>query len=198
VARAEAALPEGYKSLLGATDPTASRGIGTPEGRAAMDLIWTQTMPRRLIDVTTGRDMTAALPQIRYPYTGTVSTRQYAASAAKPAKKLIPVGDEASPANMKQIEDVSALTSEPIAAVIAARVASHRFVQVATFGVPANARRTLARFGAVGLPTYARPYQRGGAKYEIVLLGPFQDQAGLQAALSAAQQAGFSDAFYVN
>jgi len=133
-------LPKGYTSLLAENARPAQRGVGTPEGQAAMDLIWTQTMPRRLIDVTTGRDMTAQLPQIIYPYT-TVSTRTYAANTvagSAPRKKRVIV-DPASPLNMKKIEDVSALTATALPKVrpVAAAVrATFPFVQIATFGVP--------------------------------------------------------------
>lgn len=200
---APAALPPGYKSLL--SEPIAQRGVGTAQGQAQMDLIWTQTTPRRLIDVTTGRDVTTQLPQVRYPYTR-VSTKSYVASATpayapvKKRRKRRPVVDEASPANMKKIEDVSALdpsVTPAVAPVVAVTPASHRYIQVATFGVPANATRTRARFSANGLPTVSRALRRSGKTYAIVMLGPFQDQAALQAALGAARGAGFSDAFYV-
>ncbi len=204
VARAQYTMPDGYKSLLTEGNTQARRGVGTPQGQAQMDLIWTQTTPRRLIDATTGRDMTAALPQVQYPYT-TTSTRSYVASAAgsnKPRKKR-PIADEASPLNMTNIEDVSAFAPGAVPAAVTAPVAtvnvaaSHRFVQVATFGVPANASRTMQRFNTSGLPTVSRPITRGGKTYAIVMLGPFQDDATLKAALVHARGAGFSDAFYV-
>ncbi len=195
VTRTQPVLPEGYVSLLSTDQQQARRGVGTPQGQAAMDLIWTQTMPRRLIDTTTGRDMTAALPQIKYPYTTVVSTRTYIPQAA-PVKRR-PVEDEASPLNMKKIEDVSALTGGPVPHSVELTPPSHRYVQVATFGVPANARRTVAKFGAGGFPTYTRPLTRGGKSYEIVLLGPFPSDAQLKDALTQVRRAGFSDAFFV-
>ncbi|MFT4716497.1 MAG: hypothetical protein ACI861_001088 [Paracoccaceae bacterium] len=197
-------LPKGYKSLL-KTETTPRRGVGSAQGQAQMDLIWTQTTPRRLIDVTTGRDVTTQLPKVVYPYT-TASTRTYAASTPKAAatpikrRKKLPV-DEASPANMEKIEDVSALdptvTATPKILVAATVPATHRFVQVATFGVPANASRTLQRFNASGLPVVSRPFKRGGKTYAIVMLGPFADDGALKSALVSARSAGFSDAFYV-
>ncbi len=212
--------PPGYVSLL--AQPQPRRGIGTPQGQAQMDLIWTQTVPRRLIDVTTGRDVTATYPQIRYPYTTVASTRAYLpsgalleanAAAPKPHRAKAPVrrkkhphpDDEASPANMKlsKIEDTVApaatapLPAEAKEAAEAAPGAAYRFIQVATFGVPANARRTLARFSSSGLPTTSRPLSRGGKTYAVVMLGPFRDDAALRSALAEARRAGFSDAFYV-
>ena len=206
VARAQAVVPEGYQSLLKSEFQPAQRGVGSAQGQAQMDLIWTQTMPRKLIDVRTGQDVTAALPQVRYPYT-TVSTRVYtpatpAYTPTKTRKKKRPL-DEASPANMLKIEDVSALDpsiqsfATPEISVKAGKPASHRFVQVATFGVPANASRTIQKFSASGVPAVSKPLNRGGKTYAIVMLGPFADDAALKAALATARRAGFSDAFYV-
>lgn len=212
-------LPPGYKSLLPAEFNPAYRGRGTAAGEAAMDLLWTQTMPRRLIDVTTGRDMTRQLAQIHYPYTSVVrvSTRSYVPANSSrvhrsyvPRKKRI-LKDEAAPYNMKKfhkVSDVSAFdpsvgrdvarkTTSPKAAAKAPTGTSARFIQVATFGVPANATRTLSRFRAKGLPTLSRPLRRAGRSYDIVLLGPFADQSGLNAGLQSARRAGFSDAFLV-
>lgn len=223
VARATAyALPEGYMSLLDAGNPKARRGIGAAQGQVQMDLVWTQTVPRRLIDAYTGRDVTAQLPKIRYPYT-TASSRAYSASSAtlvapvkQTRKKKRPAHDAASPSNMKNIKDVSALTIAPIESATAPKIApkvtakpiakpvtaplklaSHRFIQVATFGVPSNASRTVSKFNANGLPTTTRALKRGGKTYAIVLLGPFKEDAVLKSALLKARGAGFSDAFLV-
>lgn len=194
-------VPAGYKSLLPVDYAPQTRGHGTAEGKVAMDLLWTQTMPRRLIDVTTGRDVTATYPAIRYPYT-TVSSRSYASAGETPTTsrrtKTGAKPDEASPTNMKRITkivDTVADFSDDEPQDVA--TPKGRFIQVATFGVPANAERTLAKFGQAGLPAQARALRRGGKDYQIVVLGPFHDQSGLGGALAAARQAGFSDAFYV-
>jgi len=201
-------VPAGYKSLLTAANDASRSGVGTSRGQAAMDLIWTQTMPRRLIDVTTGSDVTTKYTQIRYPYTSArVSTRSYVpAGSARlvhgPRRKRL-IKDPAAPSNMtgfSKISDVSA--SDPGVSRIAAKGASGkprtgRFIQVATFGVPANATRTMARFRLKGMPTASRGLRLRGKSYDIVLLGPFADEAGVRAALNSAVRAGFSDAFLV-
>jgi len=211
-----AALPKGYTSLLTEDYNPTSRG-GTQTGNEAMRLIWTDTMPRRLIDTYTGQDVTAANPKIRYPYTTAVSTKAYLPNGAvmtststvkaTTTTRKKKVEDEASPENMverlnpdeiKNIETVMAEADAPAKKVVsAADPGLGAFVQVATFGVPSNATRTMARFDAAGLPVTARPLTRGGKAYQIILLGPFRDQAALSAGLSAARQAGFSDAFKV-
>jgi len=196
--RAAVVVPEGYKSLISVNSQPAMRGHGTAQGEAAMYLIWTQTTPRRLIDVTTGRDVTAQYPNIVYPYTS-LSTRSYVSanagySTTRTTTRVIT--DEASPVNMKRIkkiEDTSAAYEVEVPSPVVATGGT--FVQVATFGVPANAQRTMARFNQSGLPSGARSFRRGGKDYQIVVLGPFQDQASVNQALAAARSAGFSDAF---
>ena len=73
--------------------------------------------------------------------------------------------------------------------------ASHRFVQVGTYGVKGNASRAAQRLTAAGLPAKIGRATRGGKTYQVVLAGPFQDQSALRAALQGARSAGFRDAF---
>ncbi|MGB1235853.1 MAG: SPOR domain-containing protein, partial [Planktomarina sp.] len=67
----------------------------------------------------------------------------------------------------------------------------HRYVQVGTFGVAANAQRSARRLQNMGLP--ARIQGAGG--HSIVLAGPFTSRNGLQSALNTARRNGFGDAF---
>lgn len=66
------------------------------------------------------------------------------------------------------------------------------WVQVGSFGVPANAAASAARLKAAGLPV---AMGRGGKGLQVVLAGPFASQQALQAALAVARGAGFRDAF---
>ncbi|WP_273521447.1 SPOR domain-containing protein, partial [Rhodosalinus sediminis] len=69
--------------------------------------------------------------------------------------------------------------------------AGRRFVQVGTFGVAANARRTAERIAGLGLPVRVV----GASGYRVVLAGPFEAAGDLRGALDAARGAGFGDAF---
>ncbi len=69
------------------------------------------------------------------------------------------------------------------------------YVQVGTFGQPANAEGAHARLAGLGLPVARSKITKGGKPLQIVLAGPFGSGAEAQAALSAARRAGFSDAF---
>ncbi len=123
----------------------------TKAGDAQMNLIWTQTVPRRLIEKTIKIQRVASVS-----VTTSVSSKNLAGSSA--------IGV--------------------------------RYVQVGVFGEPANASRTISRFQAQGLPVASRKFSSNGKSYKSVLLGPFKDSAGLQAAMTAARKAGFSDAVY--
>jgi cell division protein FtsN len=74
------------------------------------------------------------------------------------------------------------------------KAAGGRYVQVGTFGVPANADGAAARLSSLGLPVARSRVQKGGRTLQIVLAGPFASQGEVQAALSAARRAGFGDA----
>ncbi len=214
VARATApVVPSGYKSLLTDGQINRMRGVGSAQGQASMDLVWTQTMPRKLIDVTTERDVTQKYPQIQYSYMTMVSTWAYLPNSAtvytppRKKKELTNSYDAASPEYMekatlglelKRVQAVSASVAiETTKPALQAKAASHRFVQIATFGLQSNTRKILDRFSATGKPVISRPPSRGGKRYDIVLLGLFVDRTLFQAALSQACGTGFSDAFYV-
>ena len=83
--------------------------------------------------------------------------------------------------------------SEPAAPVQAA-AAGGRYVQVGTFGEPANAAGAVVRLRASGLPVATSKVQKGGRALQIVMLGPL-GPADVAGALTAARQAGFADAF---
>jgi len=73
--------------------------------------------------------------------------------------------------------------------------AGARFVQVGTFGVPANAEATRARLRALGLPVASAQVVQGGRALQIVYAGPFEGADALRGALGMARGAGFGDAF---
>lgn len=70
-----------------------------------------------------------------------------------------------------------------------------RYVQVGTFGVPANAERSIARLSAMGYPVSSQTTTRGGKTLKIVLAGPFARPEQTMSALGAVRGAGYGDAF---
>ena len=69
------------------------------------------------------------------------------------------------------------------------------YVQVGTFGVPANAEGAKARLRAAGLPVGTARVTKGGKALQMVMAGPFGDAGTAQMALNAARGAGFGDAY---
>lgn len=158
-------VPEGYQRVFDDGRLNPYRAEQTFEGKARMELIWTNTVPRRLIEVETGRDVTARFPGLRPGQTGPVS-----------------------PVISTQTRAPAAVPPRPVQTQVA-RGAAYRYVQVGSFAEAGNAGSTARAFGAYG----ARIVDSG--RYKVVLLGPFGSEADMAHALSAARRAGFDDAF---
>lgn len=73
--------------------------------------------------------------------------------------------------------------------------AARLFVQVGSFGVPANAQAAQGRLSALGLPAAARRATIRGKAVQVVYAGPFATQTEARVAVAAARRAGFADAF---
>ena len=69
------------------------------------------------------------------------------------------------------------------------------YVQVGTFGQPANAQNAAGRLAGLGLPVASAKGMRGGQQLVAIMAGPFASAADASAALSMARSAGFGDAF---
>jgi cell division septation protein DedD len=68
------------------------------------------------------------------------------------------------------------------------------YVQVGTFGQPANAEGVKARLKALGLPVSTAKITSKGKVLQVVYAGPFRSAAEAQTALGMARGAGFGDA----
>jgi hypothetical protein len=91
---------------------------------------------------------------------------------------------------------VMSTKNEPTAPVTKKKAAGGgAYVQIGTFGVPANAEGAASRLSGMGLPVARAKITSGGKPMQIVMAGPFGSAADAQAALSMARGAGFGDAF---
>lgn len=142
--------PPGYQLAWKDDRLNPLRGLGTAEGQAQQDQVWTRQVPARLV---------TAQPAYR------VATR-----AAQPTVT---------------VSTMSAPQTQTAAA---------SYVQVGTFGQPANADGAKARLAALGLPVSTSRITRSGKAMQIVYAGPFASPAAAQAALIQARNAGFGDA----
>lgn len=137
-------VPQGYKTAWKDDRLNPERSLGTAQGRADQNAVWSQQVPAQQI------------------------------AAAKPAK-------------------VSAKTTVSTNTNAAAATGVF-YVQVGTFGVAANADGAAAQLSALGLPAAKSSTTSKGKAVQIVFAGPFSTKADAQAALSAARNAGFTDA----
>ncbi|MEX0364590.1 MAG: SPOR domain-containing protein [Ruegeria sp.] len=206
LAQRPAAIPKGYEPVWEDDRLNPRRAEQSLEGIARTRLKWTNTVPRRLIDQQTGRDVTATVPLV-YPYTdvatqerelGTVTLvrrdgqlmkriqRNRKAKVRKPV-----VSTRSTPA---EVVTRAATPAAPIAKPAKA-ARTGRYIQVGTFGVPSNAQAAAQRIARAGLPARIGKVTRGGKSYQIVLAGPFTTSSDLSLGLKRSRAAGFSDAF---
>lgn len=85
---------------------------------------------------------------------------------------------------------ISTKSTAPAGTAMRPAAKGKRFVQVASFARPANAKGTKARMRALGLPVATG---RSG-QLTVVYAGPFDDLRALAKALASVRAAGFSDA----
>lgn len=144
-------VPEGYKLAWEDDRLNPLRGVGTAEGQAMQDQVWTRKVP--------------------------------AEAVADAPKRRVVLASQSAPV-------VVSTKSAPDAGQ-----GGRIFVQVGSYGQPANADGASARLAALGLPVARSKGQIGGKPVQVVLAGPFGSSAEAQAALGAARGAGFGDAF---
>ena len=178
--------PPGYQYVWEDDRLNTHRAHQTLDGKAQMDLIWTRTVPRQLINRATGRNVTAQYPTIIYPDT-TLNAKPVVSTSGKVVRR---VKTQTIAKQVVKPRQQVRKTSAP-----QPKATGKRYVQVATFGVEANARKTANRLAGQGLPVRMGNLTRGNKTYRLVLVGPLSSSAQMKSALSAVRRAGFKDAF---
>ncbi|MWD29461.1 hypothetical protein E0K89_018440 [Aquicoccus sp. SCR17] len=214
-ASARISVPDGYRPAWTDDRLNERRAYQTLNGKAEMELIWTRTVPRRLVDRVSGEDVTSEYPRLFYPFTDYETQRTYLAAEdeyrvlvgqrtgtvrleekAAPviSSRSVPAAQAPKPAEAQAARKAPVARSAPVAPRAQATGAA-QYVQVGAFGVAANAQGSLRRLRGAGLPAVARPMRSGGKVLQVVMAGPFTSSAAAQAALGKARAAGFGDAF---
>ncbi|MEP2030400.1 MAG: SPOR domain-containing protein [Paracoccaceae bacterium] len=181
-------VPRGYSTVWQDGRLNPRRAEQTLEGRARMNLIWTKTVPRRLIDATTGQDMTDTIPVV-YPYTDVASQRRAIALSSKNTVQSSGAAvKEPNVSTRSQALDVPSKGKNE-------SIAGRNYVEIGTFGNARSARKSAQTLKKLALPVRIGKYDRDGTTYRLVLVGPFATGEEAQVALGEARDAGFKDAF---
>lgn len=160
-------VPRGYVLVSRDDDRlNKQRAMRTEDGDAQSDLIWTRTVPRKLVDLPLDRPVV-----------------NLSANAA-----LSPVEDQG------DLVMRLSTRSAPDATTILAAPVPNRYVRAATYADPATARQAARALAASGLPVRLGNVTRKGQVFRVVLAGPFRIDATAQAALKQVRAAGYSGA----
>ncbi|WP_299871348.1 SPOR domain-containing protein [uncultured Sulfitobacter sp.] len=194
-------VPQGYEPAWTDDRLNPHRAEQNLTGRRDMLLIWTNTLPRRLVDRRTGRDMTASIPLV-YPYLDLAEQSREIGKVTivkRDGKVVKRIKRNAVPVTTSPRTPVYSTRSAPKVEAPKPKVravpAGARVVQVGTFGNPANAQRMAQRVANMGLPARIGKVRRNGKTYMVVQSGPFADGQNTARALQKLRRAGFSDAF---
>ena len=210
-------VPSGYKTVWDDGRLNPNRAEQTLNGRAQMMLIWTNELPRRLINQRTGKDVTATVPLV-YPYVSIAVQRrelgevQIVRRNGQIVKRVLrnrtashtvrqPVYSSRSAPKVKRSAKVA--TAPARAGVTAAAPAVQQqvarstghFVQVGSYGDPANAQRAAQRIAALGMRARIGQARSGGRTLMVVQAGPFTGDQATRTAVSRLRGAGYRDAF---
>jgi cell division protein FtsN len=195
---ANVSVPKGYRPVWEDDRLNPKRAEQNLEGRSKMLLIWTNTVPRRLVNQSTGQDVTARLPLV-YPYTSVEQQRRelgevsFAKRNGQLVKRIVR-NKNAAPAARKPVYS-SRSTPKPVATASATpRAAGKTYVQIGVYGDSANAQRAAQRIARMGMGARIGKSTRGGKTYLSVQAGPFGASAA-PAALGKLRGAGYGDAY---
>lgn len=184
--------PRGYKQVWDDGRLNPHRAEQTLAGRSDMLLIWTQTVPRRLINQRTGRDVTASVPLV-YPYLDIVTQRRELGEVTivqrdgRLAKRIVRNSASARATTKRQpvySSRSAPQAAQPQAAAASPALAGKRFVQIGTYGNPSNARRAAQNVARMGMAARIGKHSRGGKTYMTVQAGPFRSAGAVQSAMN--------------
>lgn len=205
-------VPHGYKKVWEDGRLNPKRAEQTLAGNAAMNLIWTSTVPRRLINQADGRDVTASVPLV-YPYTdfaaqqrelGQVTIVQRNGQLLKRIVRNVrgvvdPEPRQARVATVQRAPVYSSRSAPQAAPKVTAQrarpkaeVAARGYVQVGSFSDAAAAQAMAQRVQRMGMPVRVGRYTSNGQTTRLVIAGPFGGQDDVNRAVNRLRGAGMN------
>lgn len=195
-------VPEGYQAVWDDGRLNPYRAEQTLAGHEAMKLVWTSTVPRRLINQANRRDVTAKVALV-YPYTdvetqlrelGVVTIEQRDGQTVKrivhnPGGGAVPVYSSRSAPKAAVVEPAAPAQARP-----KGQAPGHGYVDVATYSTSQEAQRMAKRVRRMGMPVRIGRFERGDRTYRIVIAGPFSSENVTRKAVQHLRGAGFGKA----
>ncbi|MDF3415662.1 SPOR domain-containing protein [Sulfitobacter sp. M57] len=199
-------VPRGYRPVWTDDRLNPKRAEQNLKGRSDMLLVWTQTLPRRLINQSTGRDVTASVPLV-YPYTSVTQQRRDLGEVTivqrdgQTVKRVVRHAKGKALKRKPVYSSRSAPQSAAAPKVVQRKVkaspalAGKKYVQVGTYGDAANAQRAAQKIARMGMAARIGKHRSGGKTYMSVQAGPFNGTQALRSAMRRLRGAGYADAF---
>lgn len=182
-------IPEGYERVWTDGRLNPYRAAQSAQGIASTQMVWTNTVPRRLVDPSKRRNgvQPVVVGQGRLTAPEYDSVPMSLAAARQPVRMIISTRNAPRSAAKATARDVQ--PSVPVAP-------AERFVQAGAFTSDANARAAAMQLAArSSQPVRLGTWVRGNEQYRIVVLGPFTDDAEINRALGTARSAGYTGAY---
>jgi cell division septation protein DedD len=196
------AVPPGMKPAWEDDRLNPQRAHQTFEGKAQMEVMWTNTVPRRLIDRHTGADVIHKFPGLKPPFTSFEAQR---AAGVQVATRGVYVPDPVTVRSLRTASNApvapAAQAPAPVApgATVSTRSAPEtarpRYVQAGLYADPAQARAAAGRVAATGLPARQGRLTRDGRELTLVLAGPFASEAEARRGAARLLGAGFDSVY---
>jgi hypothetical protein len=189
-------IPDGYRPVWTDDRLNPNRAEQSIVGQGQIKLVWTNTVPRRLINKSSGRDVTASTPLV-YPYVDMANQTRNLGSVSIVQRngqvvKRIVRSANATRVRLPVVSSRSAPVVKAAANSVGSKSAAAQFVNVGTFDQKGSAQTVAQRIKRMGLPVRIGKYTRSGKTYRMVLAGPFGADASR--VLSKLRSAGYRNA----